>query len=82
MSEKEIDRVLGIGVEGGTSMAIPLDEASYFKEAVVALRLAKEVIKVQQSWRKNAVMAMNKKGGISRSLANSATDWPWLLLEL
>ncbi|CAM8941265.1 unnamed protein product [Rhodiola kirilowii] len=82
INAKEIDRVLGIGVEGGMSMAIPVDEASYFREAVVALRLAKEVIKVQQSWRKNAVMEMNKKGGFSRSLANSATDWPCLLLEL
>ncbi|KAL9677516.1 hypothetical protein QQ045_005748 [Rhodiola kirilowii] len=46
LNAKEIDRVLGIGVEGGMSMAIPLDKPSYFREAVVALRLAKEVIKV------------------------------------
>lgn len=59
-----------------------IEEASYFKEAIAALRLAKEVIRVQQQWRANAVAHLNRTGGYSRSLANSATDWPCLLLEL
>ncbi|KAL8135789.1 hypothetical protein AgCh_010411 [Apium graveolens] len=57
-------------------------EGEYYREAVAALRLAKEVIKVQQKWRGNTVRELNQKGGFSRSLANSATDWPCLLLEL
>lgn len=62
--------------------AVSMQEASYFREAIVGLRLAKEVIKVQQGWRANAVANLNCSGGYSRSLANSATDWPCLLLEL
>lgn len=71
--------VLGVG-EKGRSLSV--SEGAYYREAVAALRLAKEVIKVQQKWRGNAVRELNKKGGFSRSLANSATDWPCLLLEL
>ncbi|MFQ6619487.1 hypothetical protein Gotur_001406 [Gossypium turneri] len=66
--------------EKGKSLSI--DEASYFKEAIVALRLAKEVIKMQQKWRANAIADLNRSGRFSRSLANSCTDWPCLLLEL
>ncbi|KAJ6710747.1 EMBRYO DEFECTIVE 1381 [Salix koriyanagi] len=58
---KEIDEILGLE-EKGKSLSV--EEASYFREAAVALRLAKET------------------GGFSRSLANSCTDWPCLLLEL
>ncbi|KAL2941763.1 Disintegrin and metalloproteinase domain-containing protein 12 [Bienertia sinuspersici] len=58
------------------------EEMSYMKEAVIALRLAREVIRVQQQWRANAVADMNKTGGFSRSLTSSSTDWPYLLLEL
>ena len=75
----EIDRVMGLGEKG---KAVSMEEASYFREAMVGLRLAKEVIKVQQGWRANAVAHLNRSGGYSRSLANSATDWPCLLLEL
>ena len=75
----EIDGVLGLGNKG---KAVSVEEATYFREAVVGLRLAKEVIKVQQGWRANAVAHLNRSGGYSRSLANSATDWPCLLLEL
>ncbi|KAL6316033.1 hypothetical protein AAG906_015449 [Vitis piasezkii] len=53
-----------------------------FREVMVGLRLAKEVIKVQQGWRANAVAHLNLSSGYSRSSANSATDWPCLLLEL
>lgn len=59
-----------------------MEEVSYFKEAVSGLKLAKEVIRVQQGCRGNAVKHLNRVGGFSRSLANSATDWPCLLLEL
>lgn len=76
---KEIDGVLGLTEKAKT---LPLEEASYYREAVVALRLAKEVINVQQSWRANAIAHLNRTGGFSRSLANSCTDWPCLLLEL
>ncbi|XP_057955475.1 uncharacterized protein LOC131149231 [Malania oleifera] len=76
---QEIDGVLELGEK---AKAVSVEEASYFREAIVALRLAKEVIKVQQGWRANAVAHLNRTGGFSRSLANSATDWPCLLLEL
>lgn len=62
--------------------ASSLEEESYFKEAVLSLRLAKEVIGIHQKWRANAVAHLNCTGGYSRSLANSCTDWPCLLLEL
>ncbi|KAI4308395.1 hypothetical protein L6164_031475 [Bauhinia variegata] len=75
----EIDRALGLS-EKGNSMSI--EEVSYFEEAIVALKLAKEIIKVQQGWRANAIAHLNRTGGFSRSLANSCTDWPCLLLEL
>ncbi|KAL6316170.1 hypothetical protein AAG906_016000 [Vitis piasezkii] len=77
----------GISRKGGISSilkgkAMPMEEASYFREEMVGLSLAKEVIKVQQGWRANAVAHLNLSGGYSRSSANSATDWPCLLLEL
>ncbi|XP_021772561.1 uncharacterized protein LOC110736606 [Chenopodium quinoa] len=79
LNSKEIEGV--VGLEGGKK-GLTVEERSYLKEAVVALRLAKEVIRVQQQWRAKAVGDLNKTGGFSRSLAMSATDWPYLLLEL
>ncbi|KAL5571208.1 hypothetical protein UlMin_020805 [Ulmus minor] len=76
---KEIDGILSLDEKGKT---LSIEEASYYREAVVALRLAKEVIKVQLEWRGNAIANLNRTGGFSRSLANSCTDWPCLLLEL
>lgn len=76
---KEIDEILGLE-EKGKSLSV--EEASYFREAFVALRLAKEVITMQQRWRASAIAHLNRTGGFSRSLANSCTDWPCLLLEL
>ncbi|KAJ6403959.1 hypothetical protein OIU84_012206 [Salix udensis] len=76
---KEIDEILGLE-EKGKSLSV--EEASYFREAVMALRLAKEVITMQQGWRARAIAHLNQTGGFSRSLANSCTDWPCLLLEL
>ncbi|KAM6559240.1 hypothetical protein CsatA_028479 [Cannabis sativa] len=76
---KEIDGVLSLDEK---VKSLSIEEASYYREAVVALRLAKEVIKVQQDWRANAIAHLNQTGGFSRSLANSCTDWLCLLLEL
>lgn len=64
------------------SSGLSLEEETYYREAMSALNLAKEVIRVQQKWRANAIKHLNQTGGFSRSLANSATDWPCLLLEL
>ncbi|XP_043696983.1 uncharacterized protein LOC122647682 isoform X2 [Telopea speciosissima] len=75
----EIDAVLGLDDKGKT---LTLEETSYFREALLSLRLAKEVLQIHQSWRANAVSHLNRTGGFSRSLANSSTDWPYLLLEL
>lgn len=75
----EIDAILGLDEKG---KVVTLEEASYFREAMVSLRLAKEVIQLHQQWRANAVAHLNRAGGFSRSLANSSTDWPCLLLEL
>lgn len=61
---------------------VSLPEDSYYREAMAALELAKEIIKVQQGWRVNAIKHLNETGGFSRPLAHSATDWPCLLLEL
>ncbi|KAJ3693188.1 hypothetical protein LUZ60_008668 [Juncus effusus] len=58
------------------------EEIAFMKESVAALGFAKEIIRVQQNWRSEAVRNLNKIGGFSRSLANSATDWPCLLIEL
>lgn len=76
---KEIDGVLGLSDKGKT---FSMEEASYYKEAIVALKLAKEVIGIQHGWRANAIVHLTQTGGYSRSLANSCTDWPCLLLEL
>ncbi|KAF7141081.1 hypothetical protein RHSIM_Rhsim06G0167400 [Rhododendron simsii] len=75
LNADEVDEI----VEGGK---VSMEEVAYFKEAMAGLRVAKEVIRVQQGWRRNAVRDLNRVGGFSRSLANSATDWPCLLLEL
>ncbi|KAH6761891.1 embryo defective 1381 [Perilla frutescens var. hirtella] len=74
LSERELDGVF--------DKSLSVEESSYYKEAMAALKLAKEVITVQGNWRENAIQDLNNKGGFSRSLAHSATDWPCLLLEL
>lgn len=61
---------------------VPMEEEAYFREADVALKLAKEVVEMQRGWRGNAISHLNRTGGFSRSLANSCTDWPCLLIEL
>lgn len=79
-----LGRVKGDEIEGvmgkGTRMSV--EEKTYFKEGLAALELAKEVIRIQRGWRSNAVKELNRTGVFSRSLANSATDWPCVLLEL
>ena len=52
------------------------------QEALAALRVAKEALGMQEGWRKEAIREMNRTGRFSRSLANSATDWPCLLLDV
>ncbi|KAL6573455.1 hypothetical protein OROHE_001914 [Orobanche hederae] len=74
LCEQELDGIL--------DKRISVEEGSYYKDAMAALKLAKEVISVQGMWRENAIQDLNSKGGFSRSLANSATDWPCLLFEL
>ncbi|XP_050247909.1 uncharacterized protein LOC126695273 [Quercus robur] len=76
---QEIDGVLGLSEKW---KGLSIQEASYFREAFLALRLAKEVITVQHGWRAKAIAHLNRTGGFSRSLAHSCTDWPCLLLEL
>ncbi|XP_065630717.1 uncharacterized protein LOC112036226 [Quercus suber] len=76
---QEIDGVLGLSEKW---KGLSIEEASYFREAFLSLRLAKEVITVQHGWRANAIAHLNRTGGFSRSLAHSCTDWPCLLLEL
>ncbi|KAG8390548.1 hypothetical protein BUALT_Bualt01G0094900 [Buddleja alternifolia] len=74
LDEHELNEVL--------DKSVAVDEGSYYKEAMAALKLAKEVIRVQEKWRERAIRDLNNNGGFSRSLANSATDWPCLLIEL
>ncbi|XP_031406498.1 uncharacterized protein LOC116215068 isoform X2 [Punica granatum] len=76
---EEINGLLGLDKTGE---GLSVEEASYLRESIVALKLAKEVIEVQQRWRRNAMTHLNRTGGFSRSLAHSCTDWPCLLLEL
>ncbi|KAL9241859.1 hypothetical protein vseg_015921 [Gypsophila vaccaria] len=80
LNPKEVEGV--VGLEGDRKKVMTVEESSYLKEAVVALRLAKEVIRVQQGWRANAMSDLNRTGGFSRTLTSLATDWPGLLLEL
>lgn len=74
IGDGEIDAALG--------EAASREEAAFMREAVVALRLAKEVLGMHQDWRREAVMHLNRTGSFSRTLANSATDWPCLLLQI
>ncbi|XP_022841453.1 uncharacterized protein LOC111365256 isoform X2 [Olea europaea var. sylvestris] len=74
LNEQELD--------GFLDKRASVEEGSYYRDAMAALKLAKEVIRIQEKWRGNAIQHLNNKGGFSRSLANSATDWPCLLLEL
>ncbi|KAG4909465.1 uncharacterized protein LOC114403105 [Glycine soja] len=76
----EVRRIWGLGEKEKNDFSS--EEASYLKESVAALKLAKKVIAVQQGWRANAIAHMNRIGTFSRTLTHSCTDWPCLLLEL
>ncbi|TKY49968.1 hypothetical protein E2542_SST27419 [Spatholobus suberectus] len=76
----EVGRILGLGEKEKSGLSS--EEASYLKESVAALKLAKKVIEVQRGWRANAIAHMNRTGVFSRTLTHSCTDWPCLLLEL
>lgn len=79
VNAKDIDGVLELRENG---KRLPLEEEAYLREGFVALKLAKEVLKMQHEWRANAIANLNRTGGFSRSLANSCTDWPCLLIDL
>ncbi|EEE69388.1 hypothetical protein OsJ_28741 [Oryza sativa Japonica Group] len=66
----------------GEATNCSMEEKAYMQEAMAALRVAKEVLRMQEGWRKEAVREMNRTGRFSRPLANSATDWPCLLLDV
>lgn len=69
-------------IREGEAINCSMEERAYMQEAMAALRVAKEVLRMQEGWRKEAVREMNRTGKFSRSLANSATDWPCLLLDV
>ena len=66
----------------GEATNCSMEERAYMQEALAALRVAKEALGMQEGWRKDAIREMNRTGRFSRSLANSATDWPCLLLDV
>jgi len=66
----------------GEATNCSMEERAYMQEALAALRVAKEALGMQEGWRKEAIREMNRTGRFSRSLANSATDWPCLLLDV
>ncbi|PAN11731.1 hypothetical protein PAHAL_2G210200 [Panicum hallii] len=66
----------------GEATNCSMEERAYMQEAMAALRVAKEVLGMQEGWRKEAIREMNRTCRFSRSLANSATDWPCLLLDV
>ncbi|PUZ70160.1 hypothetical protein GQ55_2G204100 [Panicum hallii var. hallii] len=74
------DATFRIGEGEATNCSV--EERAYMQEAMAALRVAKEVLGMQEGWRKEAIREMNRTGRFSRSLANSATDWPCLLLDV
>ncbi|XP_020590373.1 uncharacterized protein LOC110031493 [Phalaenopsis equestris] len=74
IGDGELDTALG--------EAASREEAAFMREGMFALRLAKEVLGMHQEWRRAAVMHLNQTGRFSRTLANSATDWPCLLLQI
>ena len=80
VDDREIDAYLGDSLVSNKSNTV--EELSYVKEAALSMKLAKEVIEIQRLWRINAVRHLNCTGRYSRSLANSATDWPCILVEL
>jgi hypothetical protein len=77
---RQDDNTFCIGEGEATNCS--MEERAYMQEAMTSLRVAKEVLRMQEGWRKDAVMEMNITGRFSRSLANSATDWPFLLLDV
>ncbi|KAJ4791924.1 ATP-dependent protease ATPase subunit HslU [Rhynchospora pubera] len=74
---KEIDSLLT-----SSSKKYSMEEVAYIKETVAALALAKEILEMQKRWRHKSVRHLNHTGSFSRSLANVATSWPCLLIEI
>lgn len=73
---------VGSAVVGSDRRKYEVEEAAFVKEGMAALRVAKEVIEMEQEWKREAVRDLNRSGRFSRSLVNSATDWPVLLVDL
>ncbi|CAL5075072.1 unnamed protein product [Urochloa decumbens] len=69
-------------IDEGEAANCSMEERAYMQEAMAALRVAKEVLGMQEGWRKEAIREMNRTSRFSRTLANSATDWPCLLLDV
>ncbi|KAG8061008.1 hypothetical protein GUJ93_ZPchr0002g25232 [Zizania palustris] len=66
----------------GEATNCSMEERAYIQEAMAALRVAKDVLTMQEGWRKEAVREMNRTKRFSRPLANSAANWPCLLLDM
>ncbi|KAK8962355.1 hypothetical protein KSP40_PGU005024 [Platanthera guangdongensis] len=79
IGEAEINTALG---ETSLERSCSPEESAFTREAVIALRLAKEVIEMHNEWRRESVRHLNSTGRFSRTLANSGTDWPCLLLQI
>ncbi|KAH9317394.1 hypothetical protein KI387_019163, partial [Taxus chinensis] len=71
-----------VGIDGKEWDSKTKEVLNYFKEALLSLRLAKEVLSIHEQWRANAVEHLKRTGGFSRMLAHSATNWPLLLMEI
>uniref|UniRef100_A0ACD5U4Y1 Uncharacterized protein n=1 Tax=Avena sativa TaxID=4498 RepID=A0ACD5U4Y1_AVESA len=68
------DPTFRIGEGEATNCSI--EETAYMQEAMGALRVAKDLLRMQEGWRKEALREMNRTGRFSHSLVNTATDWP------
>ncbi|XP_078443804.1 uncharacterized protein LOC144713170 [Wolffia australiana] len=77
---REVDACIGDSLIGNSGNTV--EEISYIREAVLSLKLAKEIVRLHQQWRGEAVRHLNRTGRYSMSLARSATDWPCILIEL
>lgn len=79
VGEDEIRAAIG---EASLERSCSPEEAGFLREAVIALRLAKEVIGMHNEWRKESVRHLNRTGCFSRTIANSGTDWVCLLIQI
>jgi hypothetical protein len=76
MTLEEIDSFLT-----KSSKKYTMEEVAHIKEAVAALKLAKEILEMQKGWRSESVKHLNHTGKFSRSLANMATLGLWQIWQ-